>query len=380
MQRTHHSHHHQVTVTSAKGTNTALTPCMVALDGNEFYVYASMAIYERHDEHVAIRTRVWDTFCINVFGVRATHVSDDTPILESARAQECLVEWLTLVSPTPAATASTIDLATLQQVLVNTVRNNVMEQFPPPALCLACSLLAQCFGIGVVIYDVESPAAAAAASTASQWAPSRIWSPPEGVSRKYIHFLQRGHILEMLLHSQRCASPLSKSYPIPTRVVGSLPLQMKDRALSTQWDSELVSKHGVYSLDAYDAVTRTNIFIAHFIAPSTRIHPLARTIHYLRIDARINKSDMNFFIGGCTKRPEPVYIYASFRRHGARVAVLITHWAVDYYCPQICLEDTDECIIIVPCNDSRRAAQILTLEYQCQLYDRRPVEGISVVK
>lgn len=369
----------RVTVTNVTGRATRLSPCIVAIDGNEFYVYASMAIYERHDFHGTVRERIWNTFSLDIFGVKSDQLSQQQqPILENARQQECFIEWLRLVSPNPEETALGTDLYALSAVLIDTIRNNLMEQFSPPSLLLVCSLLSRCFGVGVVLYDADD-------NNGERWEPLRIWHPPtvgdvgEGKS-KYIHLMRRGRILEMLLKPAHHSSPLRRSYPIPTRVVSALPTEMRQRALNTVWDSELIAKYGKYSLCAYNSETRKNLFIAHFVAPETKIHPSASTIHYLRIDARLNTNAMTFFVGGCDKQAEPVYIYASSIRNGVRIAILIAHWNVDYYCPHICLESTDDAIVVVPCSDARRAAQLVTIEYQCQLYDKRPISLVTIKK
>lgn len=347
---------------------TKLIPHTVSPDGNEFYVYVSIALFERHDLHSLVRKRLAQTHCSNVFGDGV--LLDD--LLESPAQND----------------ADTLEM----------LRHMATERATPP-LHLACSLLCQCYGVGVVVYEEENDDNDAIRS------PSRVWKPviaDNDPATKYIHFLVTGkrlglrlfkqnlqksmeiypflsvgslfllHIFQFLIRTgsllEMLLYPAAVSrFSVPVRVIESLPPGKKKKMHT----GDTITRHGVYKLEAYHVATKTHIFIAHFVAPATKLRPAAQHIHYMRIDARSNKSEMRFTVEGCKEAKHPVYVYASYMQQGVRVAVLINHWKPDYCSPQIYLHETDDALIVVPCHDVNRANQLVSTEYGCQIHEKR---------
>lgn len=357
-----------------------LSPRSVPDDGNGVYVCLSMALFDRHDQHQGIRSRVWNCFSVKAFGLDLqsllTHPMDAVHPLPSIRREESFQAWLSQLT---LRDKQTLDLELLGGALVTTIKNNA-QVGTRSSLHVIAPLVCELYGVGIVLYDANGKNDSDD-DDGHTWTPTRTWYPAHAKRDancvKYIHLLLTR---EMAVHLLVLTMRGSATDTIPTRVIGRLPLKAKKQSLVNPWDSELIERHKVYQLDVYDATTRSHSTIGPFIAPATGLNPNAQTMHYMRIDARVDKSNLIFTIEGCQKTNQPIYIYtittaAATKRAGVRRALLIGYWNVDYTSPRISLHNSDESIVIIPSNDPLVAAQRLVAECKCTLINSRPIEG-----
>jgi hypothetical protein len=332
-----------------------LSPRRVPSDGNAFFVYMSMSILDRHDQHAQIRERVWNAFCIKVFGCVLRDALDAQQQQRTVVSRECLMEWI--------ASLAVLSETQLTAVVIKLVRSNVCEGTSSP-LCIVIPLVVECYGVGVVMYDT----AATIKRKKKKWEPSRVWHPPKETTR-YIHLLRRDgddNNLELLVRS-------SGEGIVPNRVVGSLSLRVRTNPKIEPWESPVIRNTAVYRLEVYDANTRTHWVAGFFVSPEAST--TRKTVHYLPIDARAGLKRLLFSIGGCTTTNKPIYVFALTTKGGVRSAYLICHWDVDYCAPRIALEDSDDAIVVVPLADRLDASRVLVLECHCKIMDSRPIEG-----
>jgi hypothetical protein len=351
---------------------TNLCPRSVAQDGNEFYVLASIIIFGVHDRHQEIRRKLWDGFARSIWSLPLDDIvpngSDPGPIPERARSSPYFCTWISGLVPSGAQ--NELNLAKIRTLLICYLRRQSTTGTTAP-LPLACPLLSNLYGLGVVLYDAGEPDAE---GTNAQWHPSKTWEPPEDTVRpvRYLHLLQRRGALQMLVEAGSQQPSHDIRTLIPLRVVGPLPLKLKTDALFEPATSDVVLMHAVYHLDMFDSHERTHSTIGPFVAPETRAYHRVKTLHYMRLDTRMRKAHYIFTIEGCQKAGVPIYIFACTTRAGGaeHTARCIGRWLVDLNSPRISLADEDDALLIVPrAQSAQSAAQCVTLEWGCSVPD-----------
>ena len=91
---------------------------------------------------------------------------------------------------------------------------------------------------------------------------------------------------------------------VPTRVVTTLPLELKTHHLFEAASSEDIVKRAVYSLDVFDNATRLHLTVGPFVSPEASKEPKVHTLHYIRLDMSVNRnSNYVFMVEGCQKVP-----------------------------------------------------------------------------
>jgi hypothetical protein len=205
-----------------------LSPRRVPSDGNEFFVYMSMSLLDRHDQHAQIRERVWNAFCLKVFNCKLFDVLESGGSVVGRTPG--LMEWAT----TPPTDAQVLKL----------VRTNACEGTRSP-LFIVIPLVVECYGVGVVLYET------AKGGNGDRWEPSRVWHPvKETKNSRYIHLLTRGSdTLELLVRAAKDGQGI-----VPNRVVGSLPLRMKADPKVEPWESLAIRNNAVYQLEVSPAL------------------------------------------------------------------------------------------------------------------------------
>lgn len=359
--------------------NEQLSPRPVPGDGNQLYTCFSMAMFDRSDLHQSIRSKVWDIVALKIFGMNVEAlINHNNPpkIMEGVRREACFKEWLLTVDPRPNASEK-IDLERLRLVLYNLIKASIHSGVRGQIYIVA-PIVAETYGVGVVVYSTK-------AATEMDWSPSRTWHPPSykvDGDPKYIHILSREDdmVIDLLVKSRKgkysSIHKANASSAIPTHVVTSLSLKLKNRPTIDPWESEIIKNNAIYSLEAYDTASRKHYVLGRFVSPETGIDPLAKKMHYIRVDAATGKTDqLRFMIGGCKTTNVPIAIFAVYSKNGVQYASRIGGWKTDYVDPQICIKETDERIIIVPSGDPAEAARIVVAECQCILQTTRPVEG-----
>ena len=375
-------------------------------DGNAFYVMLSVVMYNNHDNHREIRSKIWNLFCLKAVGITLDLLlrgafgnggNGDLTFCPGCKHEEWFNPWIAMFDP---RRVQSIDLTMPRygEALVTTARMHSMNGVDAPCPEFIAPLASELFGIVIVLYSGGKD---------QDQHPSRIWYPPgykgsvpedirgrggtgtgggggggggecQSVSTmiKHVHILQteQGEI-------QLLVRPSVLARPIPTRVVGKLHLQERDTggdrhknspAEDKPWESMMVKQHAIYTLGVYDPLKRVHYTIGPFIAPETKLNPEARLTHFMRLDTRLGLSKtLVFVVEGCQQTRQPVYIFATKTRQGQKQAVLIGYWPVDYCDPRIGLEETDDGLVIVPAHDKATAMQILVAECKCLMMEHR---------
>jgi hypothetical protein len=185
-----------------------------------------------------------------------------------------------------------------------------------------------------------------------------------------VHLLQRQDSLQMLVNRRTNAEDVRVL--VPTRVVPSLPAELKTHYLFEPASSRIICERAKYHLDVYDVQKRLHLTVGPFVSPRALAdnQPI-KTLHYMRLDMCLNKADYLFEIKGCQEDKVPIYIYACSLQNATRSASLIGHWRVDHISPRVILRDTDDTILIVPAATSREAADACVRhEWNCQVKGR----------
>jgi hypothetical protein len=367
--------------------STPLVPRSVIQDGHEFYVYVSIALFAVHDQHQSVRHRLWDMFARMAWktplsalvapgaylGPLTTDNEELRPILDA-----CIV-YLGLQRQAQR------EFQSVSQTLKDYVARQMDQPLPAP-LYVMCPLVAKVYHLGVVLYDAGSPPADTLATRGEPssrllgeealWRPVYTWHPPEDTlpPLRYLHLLQRGDTLQMLVNRKTDDDDLRVL--VPTRVVGTLPAALKTHYLFEAASSRAIEARAVYKLDVFDCKQRRHLKVGSFVAPGMAEQGSRRlqTLHYMRLDMSISKkSDYVFLIEGCQDAAVPIHIYAcsSSPTQGVRCATLIGHWRVDHTSPRVVLRDQDDALLIVPNASSQDAADAcVRLEWKCRVSAR----------
>lgn len=363
----------------------SLTPRSFPSDGNGFYVLLSTVVYDTHDSHGEVRRQVWDLFCNKAVGLSLKDVLALSPheglrFNEECRNEEWFDAWIKTFDPRGGGR---VDLSQPRyaEALVTMAKTHALNRVEAPAMEIIAPLVVELFGIVIVLYVGDK-------EKYLKQEPARIWYPPgyantaRGGGSAGSTLIKHVHLLKTLGNGgggggdiQLLVRPNPLARPIPTRVAGTLTLQEtsgKDRAEEKPWESELVKRHAVYTLNVYDSARRKHYMVGRFIAPETGRNPAAKLTHFMHLDARFALSDtLVFVICGCQATVQPIYIFATKTISGQKHATLIGYWPVDYTDPRIGLEKTDDGIVIVPVNDKTVAIQVLISECACIVAEHR---------
>jgi len=89
---------------------------------------------------------------------------------------------------------------------------------------------------------------------------------------------------------------------VPTRVVGSLPAELKTHHLFEAASSRTIDERAIYRLNVFDCKKRCNLVVGSFVSPNAQKDPQIQTLHYMRVDMSIScNTDYIFVIEGCQK-------------------------------------------------------------------------------
>jgi hypothetical protein len=370
----------------------------VIQDGHEFYVYVSIALFGVHDQHQNVRQRLWDMFSRLAWKLPLSTMmtpATRTPglCLDNEEARPLLDACIAYLGLERQAR---LDFSVISEQLRRYVMRQTHEALTAPLLVM-CPLVARVYHLGVVLYDAgnEEPSPRGSMPPSSKplaeaWHPVRTWQPPEDTLPpvRYLHLLQRKNTLQMLVNRKTDADDVRVL--VPTRVVGSLPAELKTHHLFEAASSKSIDDRATYRLNVFDCKQRCNLVVGSFVSPKARQDPQIQTLHYMRVDMTIScNSDYIFVIEGCQEvragsaergllsLPQaavPIHIYGCSSQGGtqaSRCATLIGHWRVDHTSPRVILRKTDDALLIVPNAASREAADAcVRLEWKCLVISR----------
>jgi len=351
-------------------------------DGNQLFVYISMAIFDRHDRDGEIRRNVWNLFSQKTLGVTLEFLSTSSSssssqlsIQKSALNESSFLAWLALISAPKTMDMSKLIPSLTKMIMVNSMRGTVSP------LVIVAPLITECYGVDIVLYDEKD------CVSDHEWGPSRVWKPGNGYTsnHKCIHLLQREvsvpssssatkaatEFFELLVNS---SSTHKREGIIPMQMVTVLPETYKQRRKISP-HSERIITNASFFLSVFDRSKGKNTVIAPFVSPTTDLSDDIKYIHYVRVDARTSKESMSFVITGARDVNLHFFIYAVTVKNNLRYARPIGYWEPNYVDPIINITSTDDSIVIVPAESKQIASQRITKEYKCRVTDIRPADG-----
>jgi len=391
-----------------------LSPRFVNQDGNQFFTYISMELFNSYDRDNEIRRRVWNLFCSKVFGTTLEYIENIDPgsvefntlaIVEVSFQCEFFVEWINLVHPVafkgeyvsdPDRLKRLVDKAFILAVVDTVKRNSVKGCFSP--LYVVIPLVVQCYDVGIILYDNNNNNLNEKCVPFRQWMPSSVPSSSSlGSARKVIHLLRAANnggslgLLSISSSSKNNNNRMREQYHNPgtkksvaannyldidpQKVVVQLSKTQNTPLLNVH--DQFIKTHAVYFLSAFDSETKKYFIIAPFVSPGTKLDDNICTIHYLPIDATRGKDNKTFSViipDEKQQNSSPFYIYAVTVKNGIRYAALIGFWDVNPVNPFFTIQSGDQYIVLVPSLNQQQSSQIITKEFYCRIADNRPLK------
>lgn len=319
----------------------AMSPRTVPVNGNEIFVYLSMGIYNRHDEHAQIRKALARKMLLTAYGTDSVaSVTRDSKTLDSLPGQAWFKELSSCVNLRENHLS---DILKLQFV-------NGYSPYPPVAFQLA----SECYLLCVVLYEET------ALKQGAEGHPSRVWGDPSTPSTNKITFLRRKNGLIDLL-----VPPGGTDSYVTTKFVSVID---PDKILR----QETSNPSSGYTLACYDKKSRRHEQIRSFYGPS--LESGVTRCHYLWIKSTPMSASWSFVVYGCNEIKKPIFVYA-IRTKPSVVAFYMANWKPNYVDPAISIEPADECIVIVEANDSEEASKFLVTDFKCAIKDSRSGGG-----
>ena len=323
-----------------------LSPRGIPLGGNQVYQCLSLGIFDRHDQHVHIRRRIWNEVSTHAFGCPLDQLVPSAlprPVPDTFPWSGPWKRWLSGVSPAA------------ERVLYSS-RDNVRAT----DLDLVCALAHWVYACTVVVYQCDRRGHERVTT----------WADTDRERRTVLMRCDQGTV--SLLVPSRLDTDL---VPTKQQVVIGRHHHHHHHQLVCPRDVPVIQKEHCFSLSMYDSTTRKHYLISPFVPPAAEMDPCCTTVHYLDLDAsRVGDLPTNAFkIDGCEKLGQPVYVYAIRLADGRRRhAFLIGHWDRDYASLVISLRPDDDRLAVVPARTPEESARIVAAECKCEVSSRLP--------
>jgi hypothetical protein len=316
----------------------------IAQDGNEFYVFMSLCLFDSHVKASMLRDVLTTFLCFNAFACSSVGLlRDDAKITDTARKLPWFREWeqaLTALSPD-----SDVDHAG-----VAFVRMNTRQGFRTP-IRVACALMHTCYATPIHLYTYDERSQKMVAEMNETWA-----GGGGGGRGVYLLFEAKTNHLRLITGSDITPEQIQRSFPGPSSSSSVIPCVTSDAA----------KQSSEYVLMGYDPELRRSFEVAYFLSPSHHGVKSACNMHILPIDAhRMPKGMKCSIIYKGTRRPTALSVFALRGERGKRTATLINFWQISFAEPLVEVQMLDELVVIVESTDVSEATNVIQKHFSC---------------
>lgn len=325
----------------------------ITQDGNEFYVFMSLCLFDSHIKAAMIRDVLTTFLCFNAFACPSVGaLKDDAKITDSARRFPWYREWEQALQ-TPDSN--------LDRAGVEFVRMNSRQGFRTP-IRVACALMHTCYNTTIRLYTYDERNQKMVAEASGTW----VVGGHNGGGGGGVYLLVESHTnhLRLITGSDITPEQIQRSFP------GSV-------AAAPCVTSDIIKQSAEYALMGYDPQLRTSFEVAYFLSPLHHGVKSACNMHILPIDAQRMPKGMKCSIiykggeGGGGRMRNPLSVFALRRGEregvggGQRKAILINFWQVSFAEPVVDVQMFDEMVILVESKDLHEATAIIQKHFLC---------------
>lgn len=328
----------------------------IAQDGNEFYVFMSLCLFQCHAKATMIRDVLTTYFCCNMYACSSVGaLRDDAMIVDSARRLAWFAEWERAMNElTPESD--------LNHAGVAFTRMNARPGFRTP-IRVACALMHVCYNMTIKLYTYDEREHRILPTRPATWIVENMGDDDDG------HGGGGG--------AAKCVSFLVELTTGQLRLLLGAPGQviLEQVTLSAtppppSVTSESVKNSCSYVLTGYAPDTRRAFDVAYFLSPEHHKVQAAHNVHVLPIDAHLMPRGMKCSIVYVGKQPlrdhnYTISVFALRGERGRRTAKLINYWQLSFAAPLIDVQTLDELVVIVESRDVREAANVLRMHFGC---------------
>jgi hypothetical protein len=313
----------------------------IAQDGNEFYVFMSLCLFDSYVKAPMLRDVLTTFLCVNAFSCSPVgSLRDDAKIAPVARKLPWFGEWeqaLTALSPD----------SDLDHAGVAFIRMNARQGFRTP-IRVACALMHTCYTRPIHLYAYDERSQKMVAEMSATWATG-------AASEGGIYLL-----LEAKTNNLRLMVTGSK-HITPDQIQRNFP-----GASSSSTTSDAAKQSSEYVLMGYDPELRRSFEVAYFVSPAQHGIKSACNVHILPIDAQRTPKGMKCSIAyKGSRRVNALSVFALRGERGKRAATLINFWQISFAEPVVDVQMLDEMVVIVESGDVSEATAVVHKHFAC---------------
>lgn len=313
----------------------------IAQDGNEFYVFMSLCLFDSHAKAAMLRDVLTTFLCVNAFACSPVgSLRDDAKIAPVARKLPWYGEWeqaLTALSPD----------SDLDHAGVAFVRMNARQGFRTP-IRVACALMHTCYTRPIHLYAYDERSQKMVAEMSATWA-----TGSEGGGGIYLLYeAKTNHLRLMMITGSNDITPdqIQRNFP----------------SASSSTTSDAAKQGSEYVLMGYDPELRRSFEVAYFVSPAQHGIKSACNVHILPIDAQRTPKGMKCSIAyKGSRRPSALSVFALRGERGKRAATLINFWQISFAEPVVDVQMLDEMVVIVESGDVSEASAVIHKHFAC---------------